>query len=159
MKDFTALTGRQDLYMKNVDEVSRRIDSVISDSALKKKTGGKTYLFLRVSPAKNKVLKEHFGNEIFRSLGLSPVVSDDSSLDEISVEAVLAANPDYIFVVAQGSQKNADEAFFWAYESNPAWGSLEAVKNGNVRMLPKELFNYKPNARWAESYEFVRSLL
>lgn len=175
MTDFTELTGRKDLYDKNVVQVKKAIEKVLKKNAQKgaaltrSPAAGRsgaaasetsaTYLFLRVSSAKNKVLKDHFGNEIFQDLGLKSIVSDDSPLDEIGVEAIVNADPDYIFVVAQGDQKRADEAFYKAYKSNPAWAGLTAVKNDRVFMLPKELFNYKPNARWAEAYEIVGNLI
>ena len=166
MADFTALTGRKDLYDKNVVQVKREIEKVLKKTGTPKvsttsadPTTPATYLLLRVSSAKNKVLKDHFGNEIFQDFGLKSIVSDDSPLDEIGVEAIVNADPDYIFVVAQGDQKRADEAFYKAYKSNPAWAGLTAVKNDRVFMLPKELFNYKPNARWAEAYEVVGNLI
>ena len=166
MADFTALTGRKDLYDKNVVQVKRKIEKVLKKTGTPKvstasadPTVPATYLFLRVSSAKNKVLKDHFGNEIFQDFGLKSIVSDDSPLDEIGVEAIVNADPDYIFVVAQGDQKRADEAFYKAYKSNRAWAGLTAVKNDRVFMLPKELFNYKPNARWAEAYEIVGNLI
>ena len=166
MADFTALTGRKDLYDKNVVQVKKAIEKVLKKAGTPKgsttsadPTTPATYLFLRVSSAKNKVLKEHFGNEIIQGFGLKSIVSDDSPLDEIGVEAIVNADPDYIFVVAQGDQKRADEAFYKAYKSNPAWAGLTAVKNDRVFMLPKELFNYKPNARWAEAYEVVGNLI
>ncbi len=167
MTDFTALTGRKDLYDKNVVQVKKAIEKVVKKNAQKvaaltrspaagrsgaaASEASATYLFLRVSSAKNKVLKDHFGNEIFQGFGLKSIVSDDSPLDEIGVEAIVNADPDYIFVVAQGDQKRADEAFYKAYKSNPAWAGLTAVKNDRVFMLPKELFKYKPNDRWAEA--------
>ena len=175
MSDFTALTGRKDLYDKNVVQIKKAIDEVVKKNAQKVATSqtspaacqsgtapsapSATYLFLRVSSAKNKVLKDHFGNEIFQNFGLKSIVSDDSPLDEIGIEAIVNADPDYIFVVAQGDQKKADEAFYKAYKNNPAWAGLSAVKNDRVFMLPKELFNYKPNARWAEAYEVVGKLI
>lgn len=166
MADFTAFTGRKDLYDKNVVQVKREIEKVLKKTGTPKvsttstdPTAPATYLFLRVSSAKNKVLKDHFGNEIFQFFGLKSIVSDDSPLDEIGVEAIVNADPDYIFVVAQGDQKRADEAFYKAYKSNPAWAGLTAVKNDRVFMLPKELFNYKPNARWAEAYEVVGNMI
>lgn len=175
MTDFTELTGRKDLYDKNVVQVKKAIEKVLKKNAQKvaaltrSPAAGRsgaaasetsaTYLFLRVSSAKNKVLKDHFGNEIFQGFGLKSIVSDDSPLDEIGVEAIVNADPDYIFVVAQGDQKRADEAFYKAYKSNPAWAGLTAVKNDRVFMLPKELFNYKPNDRWAEAYEVVGNLI
>ena len=166
IKCFTALTGRKDLYDKNVVQVKREIEKVLKKTGTPKvsttsadPTATATYLFLRVSSAKNKVLKDHFGNEIFQAFSLKSIVSDDSPLDEIGIEAIVNADPDYIFVVAQGDQKRADEAFYKAYKSNPAWAGLTAVKNDRVFMLPKELFNYKPNARWAEAYEIVGNLI
>lgn len=163
LKDFTELTGRSDLYKKNVLDIKKEIDEIVGKMILKQvqddKTDQKTYLFLRVSAAKNKVLKEHFGNEIFQSFGLKSMVEDDSALDEVGIEAIVSSDPDYIFVVQQGKQKNAEEAFYKAYSSNPAWNGLSAVKNGKVFVLPKEFFNYKPNARWAEAYKVVKELL
>lgn len=175
MTDFTALTGRKDLYDKNVVQIKKAIEKVMKKNAQKVAASqtspaadlsvatppapSATYLFLRVSSAKNKVLKDHFGNEIFQNFGLKSIVSDDSPLDEIGIEAIVNADPDYIFVVAQGDQKKADEAFYKAYKSNPAWAGLSAAKNDRVFMLPKELFNYKPNARWAEAYEVVGKLI
>lgn len=163
MTDFTELTGRKDLYDKNVVQVKKAIEKVLKKAGTPKVSATSadpaTYLFLRVSSAKNKVLKDHFGNEIFQDFGLKSIVSDDSPLDEIGVEAIVNADPDYIFVVAQGDQKRADEAFYKAYKSNPAWAGLTAVKNDRVFMLPKELFNYKPNDRWAEAYEVVGNLI
>ena len=159
MRNFTKETGRADLFEKNVLSVKREIVSLCADA--KKRTRGTqaTYLFLRTSSVKNKVLKDHFGNEIFQNLGLRSIVSDDSALDELSVEAIVLEDPDYIFVVAQGDQKRAEEAFRKAYSSHPAWKSLSAAKNGHVIMLPKELFNYKPNASWAKAYQYVRDVL
>lgn len=168
MKDFTDMTGRADLFQKNVTQVKSQIEKIceshkkfLENQSANEKSSDlqKSYLFLRTSPTKNKVLKDHFGNEIFENLGLRPIVSDKNALDELSVEAIIRENPDYIFVVAQGSEKNAEEAFRRAYESNPAWSSLSAVKNGTVKMLPKDLFNYKPNARWGEAYKFIADYL
>lgn len=157
MKDFTDLTERKDLYQKNVLDVENQIEKIVKKNHQKNK--GKTYLFFRVSSTKNKVLKNHFGNEIFTNLGLTSVVKNDNSLDELSMEAILNENPDYIFVVAQGNQKKADEAFCNEFEKNPVWKELKAVKNKNVFMLPKELFNYKPNENWANAYQYIVDLI
>ena len=133
ISDFTDYTGRKDLYKKNVLEVKNKIQEILVN--FRSQNGDvkeKSYLFLRVSSAKNKVLKEHFGNEIFLDFGLKSIVEDNSKLDEIGIEAILTKDPDYIFVVQQGNQKNAEEAFYRAFESHPAWNNLSAVKNKKV---------------------------
>ena len=45
------------------------------------------------------------------------------------------------------------------FESNPAWSGLSAVKNGRYLLLPRDLFHYKPNARWGESYAYLANIL
>ena len=44
-------------------------------------------------------------------------------------------------------------------ESDPAWSSLTAVKEGRYLFLPQELFHYKPNERWDESYEYLAKII
>ena len=36
---------------------------------------------------------------------------------------------------------------------------LTAVKQDRLILLPKELFHYKPNARWGESYAYLAKIL
>lgn len=158
LKQFTEVTGCDDLYQKNVTDVKADIDDVLADSGID--LAGKTYLELRVSATKNKALKDdYFASEIFNDFGLSNIASDDSSLDDLSVEAILAADPDYIFVVPQGKEDEAQKAYEEAFTSDPAWNTLSAVQNDEVFVLPKDLFQYKPNARWAEAYQYVADIL
>ena len=43
--------------------------------------------------------------------------------------------------------------------ANPAWGSLTAVKEGRLHLMDRKLFNMKPNADWAVSYEKLCDIL
>ena len=43
--------------------------------------------------------------------------------------------------------------------SRPGWSSVKAVRDGQVRFLSKELFNYKPNGRWGEAYQVMAEAL
>ena len=52
-----------------------------------------------------------------------------------------------------------EEQLELALFSNGAWETLSAVKNGNVHIMEKELFNMKPNARWGEAYEKLANIL
>lgn len=158
IKEFTTLTGREDLYRKNAADVKSRIDEVLEDSSAD--AAGRTYLEIRVSATKNKALKDdYFASEIFNDFGLSNIASDDSSLDNLSVEAILAADPDYIFVIPQGKEDEAAKAYEDAFTSDPAWNTLSAVQNDKVYVMPKDLFQYKPNARWDEAYQYVSDIL
>ena len=159
MKELTEMTGREDCYKKNVTDVGERIDRILesaSDKDLKKGT----YLALRVSATKNKALKnDYFACEIFNAFGLENIARDNSAFDELNLEAILAADPDFIFVVEQGKSTEAQESFAEAFSGKPVWQELAAVRNGCVYMLPKDYFQYKPNAKWDEAYQYVMELL
>lgn len=159
MKELTEMTGREDCYKKNVTDVGERIDRILesaSDKDLKKGT----YLALRVSATKNKALKnDYFACEIFNAFGLENIAQDNSAFDELNLEAILAADPDFIFVVEQGKSSEAQESFAEAFSGKPVWQELAAVRNGCVYMLPKDYFQYKPNAKWDEAYQYVMELL
>lgn len=163
MADLTAATGRDDLWQQNVADVAEAVDDVrarAKEAAAKSGVAGvvagdgASYLALRVSASKNKVLKsDYFACEILDDMQLTNVADDSSALDDLSIEAIVAADPTWVFVVPQGQNDEAMAAFKESFEDKPAWPELTAVKEGRVVTLPKDLFQYKPNARWGEAYE------
>lgn len=155
----TDITGRKDLYEENGLKVSEEIEEVV------KRADGSapTVLYLRASSTsvKAKGSSGSVGSEILYKLGCVNIAdSDDSLLEELSMEAIIAADPDYIFVVPYGNDMDAamqivDEQLL----KNPAWTSLTAVSNGNYYVLDKGLYHLKPNARWGEAYKGLADIL
>ena len=99
--------------------------------------------------------------EMLADLGCANLADGDSALlEELSLEAILAADPDYIFVVLQGSDPtDAMETLEQTLLSNPAWAGLTAVREGRFYTLEHALYNLKPNARWGEAYEKLADIL
>ena len=62
-------------------------------------------------------------------------------------------------MIPQGREDEAEKAYEDAFTSDPAWETLSAVQSGQVYTMPKDLFQYKPNARWAEAYQYTADLL
>ncbi len=155
----TNITGRKDLYQKNGVEVESHIQEVL------KRVDGSSpkILFLRASTSGIKVKGSNgtVGGEILKSLGSVNIADRDKSmLDTLSLESIIVANPDYIFLTYQGSdiekiKSNVEKNL----TSNPAWSSLKAVQNGQYYILDKRLYNQKPNARWGEAYEKLADIL
>lgn len=86
---------------------------------------------------------------ILRDLGADNLADRyESLLEDVSLEEVIAADPDFIFITTMGAEDKALAFMAETFEENPAWAGLSAVKNGDYVMLPKELFHYKPNTRW-----------
>lgn len=103
---------------------------------------------------------DNLAGVIIDELGAHNIAYDAPSLlEEMSVEAIIEADPDFIFVTTMGSADAAKEYMLQNVESNPAWAELSAVKNGNYIFLPKELFHLKPLNRWDESYAYLSSCL
>ena len=159
MKELTGMTGREDCYKEHVTCVGERISQILENASEKELRKG-TYLALRVSATKNKALRDdYFACEIFNAFGLENTARDNSALDELNLEAILDADPDMIFVIEQGKSPEAQESFAKAFSEKPVWQELTAVRNGRVYTLPKDYFQYKPNAEWDEAYQYVMELL
>ncbi len=162
----TDITGRKDLYERHGLAVQRRIEAIL-DKALvttesSSDTGRKpTVLFVRALSGKAKAkADDNMTCRMLEDLGTDNIAKRHASLlDELTLEAIIAEDPDYIFVVPMGDADKALKSMHDIFELNPAWAGLSAVKEGRYVVLPKDLFHYKPNARWAESYEYLAGII
>ncbi len=156
---FTGITQKQELYEQYGSAVKSQIDTIIENvpaDAAKPKI-----LLIRSMSAKAKALKEdHMVGRMLMDLGTDNIASrHDSLLEELSLETILDEDPDFIFVIPMGNVDSAIQTLGNGITANPAWNSLSAVKNNRYFVLPKDLFQYKPNARWGESYEYLCKIL
>lgn len=158
MAQLCKLSGRDDLYKKNVTETEARIKAILAKIPTATE---KTVLLMRAFSSGIKAkTDDNLAGMILKELGLSNIADRHPSLlEDLSVEQIIADNPDYIFVSTMGSEKSALEYLESNVVSNPAWSSLSAVKNGNYIVLPKELFHYKPNEQWDKAYEYLAKII
>ncbi len=159
LKTCTLLTGREDLYQQNGQQIAQRIDAVKAKAAAEETHP--SVLLIRALSTKAKALpQDHMVSLMVEELGADSVTARQSSLlEELSMETILQEDPDYILVVPMGDTEKAKAALADSIEADPAWSSLSAVKSGRYLVLDKELFHYKPNHRWAESYETLYDIL
>jgi len=139
-------------------EVKEQIDAVLSKID---KGNSPDILFIRAfsSGAKAKY-DDNMACKILNDLGTVNIASrHESLLEDLSMEVIIQEDPDYIFVVTMGDSEKAINALKDGIGKNPAWSDLSAVKNDRFIVLPKELFHYKPNSRWGDSYEYVARIL
>ena len=135
-----------------------------ADAAIARQTGeAPTVLCIRATGVSCKVKgsRDFVLGEMLAALGCVNIADSDASLlEELSMEAILAADPERIFIVMQGSdQEKVRQTLESAVLSNPAWQQLSAVKNGRVYYMDQQLYNLKPNARWGEAYEKLAEIL
>ena len=161
----TDITGRKDLFVKNGTEVQKLVDAARERVNQRNLDGKKAprIVFFRASASSIKA-KGSYGNvggEMLAELGCINIADEDGSLlDDLSMEAVIAADPDFIFVTTQGKDAEAvQQNIVDTLLNNPAWNRLSAVKNGRYYVLEKELYNLKPNVRWGEAYQKLANIL
>ena len=155
----TMLTGRDDLYQQNGLDVQAQVD----DAKARADGSAPTVLVLRAAGSSCKV-KNSQGTvlgEMLADLGAVNIADSDTQLlEDLSLERILADDPDCIFVVYQGDDEAAARRTLEAaLTANPAWNTLTAVQQGRFYVMDKQLFHLKPNARWGEAYQQAAALL
>ena len=155
----TSLTGCGENYRTYGLDVQSEIDAAVA----RQDGSAPTVLCIRAtgSSCKVKGSEDNVLGEMLAALGCVNIADSDASLlEELSIEAIIAAEPDYIFAVLQGSDPTDAMATLEAtLLSNPAWSGLKAVKEGRFHTLEHQLYNLKPNARWGEAYEKLADIL
>ncbi|MCK4257651.1 MAG: ABC transporter substrate-binding protein [Halanaerobiales bacterium] len=73
-----------------------------------------------------------------------------------SMEKVVEFDPDVILISTMiSSQEVADEKLKKDIQSNPIWGELRAVKEGNIHFLPQTYFLYNAGEKCVEGIEIM----
>lgn len=160
----TDITERKDLYECNGLAIQSQIEDIkqaIEERALPEEQ--RTVLLLRAhsGSVKAKGSKGTILGEMLADLGCINIADSDTSLLEtLSVESIIRQEPYRIFVVTMGDDtEKAINNLNQMMNENPAWGTLDAVAEGRLHLMERKLFNIKPNADWAESYEKLSEIL
>lgn len=160
LRTLTKITGKTENYEQFGENAKSEIEQIISGG---KRENNPKILFVRsgssYSSAKAKKADDNFAAKILEDFGCINIADKaEVLLDNLSAEVILKENPQYIFVSVMGDYDNS-KAYMQELLNKKEYASLDAVKNGRVYFLPKELFQYKPCGRWAESYRYISSIL
>ena len=159
----TNITGRKELYKENGTAVQKQIEAVVEQSKARLEKEAPPTVLSMVASATNVYVKNSQGNvlgEMLHKLGCVNIADSDSLLlENLSLEHILQADPDYIFIVQRGDDEEGMRQYVRQIMlENPAWGQLTAVQNGSVYFMEKNLYNLKPNHRWGEAYEKLEAI-
>lgn len=156
----TEITENPTAYSRYGQALSAEIEEI--KSAIPS-NGSPSVLFIRAgstaASTRAKRAEDHFAAAMLSELGARNIADDAPILlDGLSLEVILLADPDEILFVTMGDEGAARENIENMLAS-PAWQALSAVKAGEVHILPKEIFQYKPNGGWADAYRYLAELL
>ena len=158
---FTQLTGHPENYETYGAAVKAHVDGAVQRRAVYDYTP--TVLTIQVSGSSIKVKnsEDNVLGPMLKELGCENIADQDGALlEELSLEAILQADPDYIFAVYHGTDEAAAQENLEAtLLSNPAWASLSAVQRGDFHILDRRMYSLKPNALWGDAYEKLADIL
>lgn len=155
----TQITGCRENFERYGTSVLSQVE------AAKEKADGSspTALYIRVSGSGCRVKNSENSvlGEMLRDLGAVNIAdSEDSLLENLSMEVILRRDPEFIFVVLQSSDPSVAQGVLEkTLLSDPAWDCLTAVREGRFFLMDPALYNLKPNDRWGEAYESLAAIL
>lgn len=164
LKICTDLLGTPERYEQYGSAIAPVVEEAKAHAAQRVAAQGETSVLVLRASASSIRAKNSQGNvlgEILHDLGCLNIADSDSGLLEaLSMESILALNPDAIFIVQSGDDTEGTLANIEAmFRDDPAWDSMDAVAQGRVYLVDKQLYNLKPNARWGEAYAHLEDLL
>ena len=160
----TGLTGSPEAYQTYGEAVAEEIEAARARAAAAlEEQGPEKVLYIRAAASviKPKGSSGTVLGEMLADLRCINIADQDQSLlEDLSMEAILAADPDKILIVLQGADPEPAKAQLEGEVlSNPAWQQLTAVREGRVYYMNKDLYHLKPNARWGEAYDHLVEIL
>lgn len=128
----------------DLDESIERADTAYQegDTVMALTTSGGEFGY--IAPSKGRVL-----GPVFDILGLTPALevdnaSDDHQGDDISVEAIAKADPDWLLVMDRDAAIAADEEGYTPaeqlLEKSEALGDVTALNKGNIVFMPADTY-------------------
>ena len=156
----TRLTGQPQRYEQHGTAVQASVDEAIALGTGQEQAPRVLLLRAYSTGVKAKNSDNNMVGAMLRDLGCENIADgQDTLLENLTLEAIVAADPDFIFITTMGADDEALASLAEHLQSGPAWAGLTAVKEGRCFVLPKDLFHYKPCERWSESYHQLAEML
>lgn len=111
-----------------------------------------TYLAALPTSLSGNVLEKTGGKNIASDF---PETKEYPQYAQLSVERIIEANPDVIYLITHGDPKSVKKAFEGEMMKNEAWKNLDAVKQNRVVILPPDLFGSNPGTKVTEAMDFM----
>lgn len=111
-----------------------------------------TYLAALPTSLSGDVLEKTGGKNIASDF---PETKEYPQYAQLSVERIIEANPDVIYLITHGDPKSVKKAFEGEMMKNEAWKNLDAVKQNRVVILPPDLFGSNPGTKVTEAMDFM----
>lgn len=148
------------------DEINAGIEKRVDAAKAKQQGEKKRALLVYGAPGTFLVaLPNSLSGDILKKAGGENIASDFKQDEnypqyaQLSVEKIIERNPEVVMLITHGDPSGVKEAFEKEMKQNAAWKNLDAVKNGNVSILPADLFGSNPGVKIADAIDEMQNQL
>ena len=161
---FGAISGTSDRASERITEITSGTQAVVDKWPADDDTSA--VILFASSQALSVKLDNSIAGQMLTQLGIENIaegsVPDNpgSETTTLDVEAIVAAQPDYVLVTSMfdsndEAKVNMDEQF----ASNAAWQAVDAVREGRIIYLPQQYFLYNPGPYYADAAQYLAASL
>lgn len=146
-------------------EINKSISEKIKASEANADSGTKTLLVYGAPGTYLVALPNSLSGDILEAAGGENIASDFPAEEDypqyasLSVEKIIERNPEVVMLITHGEPEAVKAAFEEEMEKSAAWKNLDAVKNGNVVVLPSHLFGSNPGTKITDALEVMKESL
>lgn len=162
IKELGEVTGKSDKADEFISTLQSSVDKVLEKS---KNNAEKVKVAILFGTSESFMLASDasYVGDLVDKIGVDNVTDtledSKSAYINFSTEQILKMNPDYILRLSHGDVKEAKKAFDEEFANNPAWQSMEAVKEGRVHDLDFSKFGVSANINVSTAIEELGSII
>jgi iron complex transport system substrate-binding protein len=159
---FALVNGTEEKFMTDIEKIVEDCEVIIEKANAVEEKPSAAILFTSTKSIKlNSDIT--LTGDMFKLMGGENIAMDavekGAKYVDYSFEVMLQKDPDFILITTMGNEEACKANFEENVATKDAWATLTAVKEGNVYYMPKDLFMYKPNARYAEAFEYLGKII
>ena len=159
-KVFGILGGSSEVAAQRIAAIEEQCQQVVSKTPQEEKA---SVVILFVTSDSLAVKRDNsIAGQMVLQLGLSNIASSStpdnpgSETTPLDIEYIVSKQPDHVFVTSMmGSNEQARETFQEQLESNPAWQSINAVREGRIHYLPQQYFLFNAGPYYGDALAYL----
>jgi len=159
---FAQLTGEKEKGEALISSMDKKIQSVKEKIPQEKR---RVSIIHSTNQGLTVQLSGSIAGSIAEMLGWENVAGNMTPLEKnpdsapYSLETMVEKNPELLFVTSMGKLEEIKASMDATMAENPAWQSVEAVRQGKVYYLPQDLFLLSPGIHYPEAVELMAKLV
>ena len=158
--------NRTDAATKVIEKIQEPLKKYENETLDKK-----VAIIFGTSESNQLATEESYVGSLVKALGgqniVNEIIEKDANILEtvqngyvnLNIEQILQSQPDIIIRFGHGNVEEANKSFEKLFNENPAWKTLEAIKNNKIYDLDSNIFGVSANLKIDEALEKLGEIL